>query len=95
VFPPDIIAGVQVRIETDNETVRVLRIKLQSGQQLPRLGDHPGVMVCLTECHLSFQDAEEVHLRAGQTHWVPVVPATTTNVTNAAVELLYIENKRP
>jgi hypothetical protein len=98
VFPPDIIAGdngVRVRVETDNETTRVLRITLDGAHQIPRLADHAGVLVCLTDCHLSFSGGEELHLAAGQTRWMGEGRRAARNISNAAVEMLYIESKKP
>jgi hypothetical protein len=106
IFPPDIISHdtvirdaaridpSHVRVEIDNETTRVLRITLDAARQVPVHDDRAGVLVCLTDCRLSFSGGEEVHLRAGQTRWMPEGRRTTRNVGSGTVELLYIESKR-
>jgi len=85
---------IRVRVETDNETTRGLRINLDAGRQIPLHDDRAGVLVCLTECHLSLNGREEVHLRPGQTRWMTADRRITRNIGGSAVEVLYIESKK-
>ena len=85
---------IHVRVETDNETARVLRINLDAGRQIPLHDDPAGVLVCLTECPLSLNGGEEVHLRPGQTRWMTADRRITRNIGGSAVEVLYIESRK-
>jgi hypothetical protein len=109
-FPPDIIAHdspirdlarldtKHVQVDTENERVRVLRIRLESGESLPMHDSRDGVLVCLTACKLTLTNpvgyVKEVALPAGQTMWMQ---SERHRIANAGglVELLYIESKRP
>jgi hypothetical protein len=71
-----------------------LRINLDAARQIPLHDDAAGVLVCLTECHLSLNGTEEVHLLAGQTRWLAADRRITRNTGRSAVEMLYIESKK-
>ena len=109
-FPPDLIAhdspirdlakmdAKHVRVDTENARVRVLRIALAAGESLPMHDARDGVLVCLTECALSVSNpvgyVEEVKLGAGQTLWMAGARHRIVN-SGGAVEILYLETKRP
>src|SRR5438045_3974604 len=104
-FPPDIISDDvnildaakldpgPVRIDTENTAMRVLRISLAPGDSLRKHDDRDGLLVCLSECHITFVNASgsarEVHLDAGQTRWISGERRKTINTGNAPVEFLY------
>ena len=90
-FPPDIISNDILHVEMDNETTRVMRIKLDAGSQLGALGERAGVLVCFTDCNLKL-GSQEVHLRAGETKWIAESRRVTTNL-GAQAQMLYIESK--
>ena len=60
----------------------------------PLHDDPAGVLVCLTECPLSLNGGEEVHLRPGQTRWMTADRRITRNIGGSAVEVLYIESRK-
>lgn len=109
-FPPDLIANdspirdvakldpKHVRVENDNQRLRVLRINLPTGESLPMHDTRDGVLVCLTACSLAVTNpvgyVRDVKLEAGQTLWMPGERHRVSNGGNAA-EFLYIEAKRP
>jgi len=109
-FPPDVIAHDspirdlakidtrQVKVDTENQRVRVLRIALDAGASLPMHDARDGVLVCLTACSLTVTNpvgyVTEVKLEAGQTLWMAAGRRRIAN-SGGAVEMLYIEAKRP
>ncbi len=109
-FPPDIIARdspirdlakldtKHVRVDTDNQRIRVLRIALAAGEALPMHDARDGVMVCLTACSLTVTNpvgyVTEVKLDAGATLWMTAGRHRILN-NGGATEMLYIEAKRP
>ena len=109
-FPPDLIANdspirdvarldaKHVRVESDNQRMRVLRINLPAGESLPMHDTRDGVLVCLTACSLTVTNpvgyVRDVKLEAGQTLWMAGERHRVSNA-GSAVELLYREAKRP
>jgi hypothetical protein len=110
-FPPDIIspeelprdivrvASSRVRVDFENDRTRVLRLTLGAGETIPTHDDRAGVLVCIAACriHFSMPDGNRqiVELKAGETRWMPEARRITRNLASAAVEMLYIETKRP
>jgi hypothetical protein len=109
-FPPDLIDNdspirdvakldmKHVKVDADNARLRVLRISLGAGEALPTHDSRDGVLVCLTACSLTITNpvgyVREVKLDAGQTLWMQGARHKVAT-TGGAVELLYIEAKRP
>jgi len=87
-----------VRIDTENPRIRVLRITLAAAETLPLHDSRDGLLVCLTACSLALTNpvgyVREVKLEAGQNQWIPAERHKLAT-TAGAVELLYIEAKRP
>jgi hypothetical protein len=110
-FPPDIIspdelprdivrvAPSRVRVDFENERIRVLRLNLLAGEAIPTHDDRAGVMVCIAGCRIRFTmmdgKTQDVELKAGETRWMPDARRITLNLAAAPVEVLYIESKRP
>ena len=110
-FPPEIISQeymvrdvakldrTHVKIDTENASVRVLRISLAAGLGLPSHDDPDGVLVCLSDCHITLINASgsahEMHLTSGQTRWIAGERRKTVNTGKSPVEFLYIEQKLP
>ena len=109
-FPPDLIANdspirdvakldaKHVRVDSDNPRMRVLRINLSAGEALPMHDTRDGVLVCLTACFLAVTNpvgyVRDIKLEAGQTLWMKGERHKVSNA-GSAVELLYIEAKKP
>lgn len=109
-FPPDLIAHdspirdlakldtSHVRVEEENERVRVLRITLGPGESLPMHDARNGVLVCVTACRLTVTNPVgytfEITLGAGRTQWMEAKRHRITN-NGAAAEMIYIEAKLP
>ncbi|MDE3168121.1 MAG: hypothetical protein KGN36_20130 [Acidobacteriota bacterium] len=109
-FPPDVIVRDSpirdlakldtrhVRVDEENDRVRVLRIVLGAGESLPMHDARNGVLVCLTACRLSVVNPVgytfEITLGAGRTQWMEAKRHRILN-TGEAAEMLYIEAKQP
>jgi hypothetical protein len=110
-FPPDIIspdelprdivrvAPSRVRVDFENERIRVLRLNLLAGEAIPTHDDRAGVLICIAGCRIRFTmmdgNTQDVELKAGETRWMPDARRITLNLAAAPVEVLYIESKRP
>ena len=110
-FPPEIIskdelprdivrvAPSHVRVDFENESTRVLRLTIAAGEMIPTHDDRAGVLVCSAGCriHFSMPDGQRqvIELKAGETRWMPEARRVTRNIGAGAVEMLYIESKRP
>jgi beta-alanine degradation protein BauB len=86
-----------VKVEFENEFVRVLRVRVGSHENVP-MHEHPArVVVSLTDTDLR-STAENVktapiRMRAGETHWVPPLRHAAENLRGTPVELIEIELK--
>ena len=110
-LPPDFISQDDVvrdvmhvgfkhaTVDVENDRTRVLRFQLTAGEAVPTHDDRAGVLVCLTECRLSFTSpdgkVEDLVLKAGETRWLAAARRITRNTGAAAIEMVYVENKRP
>ena len=110
-FPPEIIstdelprdivrvASARVRVDFENDRMRVLRLTLVVGEAIPSHDDRAGVLVCIAGCRIRFTTpdgkSQDVELKAGETRWLPDARRVARNLSDAPVELLYIETKRP
>src|SRR5450759_5070684 len=110
-FPPDIIsqeelprdivrvASTHVRVDFENDQTRVLRLTLGAGESIPLHDDRAGVLVCIAGCRMRLTTpdgkAQDVELKAGETRWMPDARRAARNLADGAVEMLYIETKRP
>jgi hypothetical protein len=99
-LPRDIVrvASARVRVDFENDRMRVLRLTLAAGDTIPSHDDRAGVLVCIAGCRIRFTTpdgkTEDVVLKAGETRWLPDARRVARNLADAPVELLYIETKR-
>lgn len=110
-FPPDMISQddlvrdvmklgfAHVTVDLENDHLRTLRFKLAPGEAVPTHDDRAGVLVCLTGCRIRFTapdgQTQDLELKAGETRWLAAGRRITRNTGSAALEMLYVESKRP
>jgi quercetin dioxygenase-like cupin family protein len=110
-FPADVVSkdvvtrdivrlgSSHVRVDLENDRTRVLRLTLGTGEAIPLHDDRAGVLVCIAGCRIRFTtpdgQTQDVELKAGETRWMPEARHATRNTAEGAVEMLYIETKRP
>src|ERR1035441_10415500 len=110
-FPPEIIsrdelprdivrvAATHVRVDFENDQTRVLRLTLGAGDAIPLHDDRAGVLVSIAGCRIRFTGpdgkTQDVEMKAGETRWMPDARRALQNLATSAVEVLYIEAKRP
>lgn len=86
-------------MDFENDRMRVLRLTLVVGEAIPSHDDRAGVLVCIAGCRIRFTTpdgkSQDVELKAGETRWLPDARRVARNLSDAPVELLYIETKRP
>ncbi len=87
---------IHYRLELENDRVRVLRLSLKASESVPQHDDADALAVCLTDCHLGIASpdghSEDIHLRAGETHWLYGGTRSEKNL-GKAMEMLFIESK--
>ena len=110
VFPPDMIVHdspvrdlakldtKHAKVDFENERTRVLRITLAAGESTIMHDSRDGTLVCPAACAVTVTNPAgytlEIKLAAGGTQWMPAARHRIT-AGAAAVEILYIEVKRP
>jgi hypothetical protein len=108
-LPPEIAPGtftfrdiltvdrVHVRLDFENERIRVLRLNLKGDESVPVHEAPDGLFVCLRECHLRLTDPhgyiQDIHLEDGKTRWIGGGTRSAKNLTTHPVEMLFVEMK--
>ena len=104
-MPPEIVpdlsrdivklAPQQYTVELENEQVRVLRARLGPEETAPIHDAQAGVLVALTEAHVSFirpdKHMQQADLKPGQVQWIFEDTYSAKNLRKARVEFLFIE----
>lgn len=107
-FPPEIVldrfidvakvAPQYFTVEMENSEVRVLRAKLTADARIPIHDNRSGVIVALTDVHLRFTTPDkkfrDVHVKAGETHWIDGDTFSEQNLSASPCEFLFIETLR-
>jgi quercetin dioxygenase-like cupin family protein len=85
------------KIEFENESILVLRIRLDPHEKTPMHQVTPRMVVWLTDAHLqdTFADGKTIELRrnAGATEWVPAQNHSGENLSNQPIEFVAIVPK--
>jgi quercetin dioxygenase-like cupin family protein len=85
------------KIEFENESILVLRIRLDPHEKTPMHQVTPRIVVWLTDAHLrdTLADGKTIELRrrAGATEWVPAQKHSGENLSNQPVEFVAIVPK--
>jgi hypothetical protein len=85
------------KIEFENESILVLRIRLDPHEKTPMHQVTPRMVVWLTDAHLrdTFADGKAIELRrnAGATEWVPAQKHSGENLSNQPIEFVAIVPK--
>jgi hypothetical protein len=106
-FPPDIfdgrsvdvvkIAPGQFRIQVDNPQTRVLRAHIAAESRVPMHAHRPGVLVAITDVNLRLiapdGKTQDLHIRAGDTQWLPASTHAEQNLGTAPCEYVFVETK--
>jgi len=85
------------KAEFENDTVRVLRIKL-GAKEKSVMHDHPsGVGIFLTDQHVKFTypdgSTKEIEVRAGETKWLDAFTHLPENLSGKPFEMIFVEIK--
>jgi beta-alanine degradation protein BauB len=96
---PTILAPRHVRVVLEHESVRVLRVRLGPGDQVP-LHSHTslvGVFVSTGQVRNSVpgRGHDDLNARPGDVFWSPPVTHTTDNISGEHVEMILVELKHP
>ena len=87
-----------VKVEYENERVRVLRVTLESFDRTREHLHARGIGVFLTDYDLRNTEpsgrSEELRGRTGQVVWFEPVVHTTENLSSRHMELIFVELKR-
>lgn len=85
------------KIEFENESILVLRIRLDPHEKTPTHQVTPRLVVWLSDAHLrdTFADGKTIELRrnAGATEWVPAQNHSGENLSNQPIEFVAIVPK--
>ena len=85
------------KVEFENESILVLRIRLDPHEKTPLHQVSPRIVVWITDAHLrdTFADGKTIELRrsAGATEWVPAQKHSGENLGNKAIEFVAIVPK--
>jgi len=86
-----------VKVEFENESVRVLRVRVGPHENIP-MHEHPArVVVSLTDTDIRSTAANgktaPIRMRAGETHWATPLRHAAENLHDTPVELIEIELK--
>jgi quercetin dioxygenase-like cupin family protein len=84
-------------VEFENDRVRVLRVRY-GPRERSVMHAHPATeAVFLTDCDIRFTfpngKSEELHVKAGQTHWDPATLHLPENLSEKPFEVILIELK--
>ncbi len=95
---PALLAPRQVRVVLENESVRVLRVRLAPGDKVP-LHSHPGVVGVFVSTGRVRNSApgrgpDDLEARPGEVFWSAPVTHTTDNIGSEHVEMVLVELKR-
>src|SRR5579871_914361 len=88
---PALLAPRQVRVVLENESVRVLRVRLAPGDKVP-LHSHPGVVGVFVSTGRVRNSAPG--RGPGEVFWSAPVTHTTDNIGSEHVEMVLVELKR-
>ncbi len=85
------------KAEFENDTVRVLRIKL-GAKEKSVMHDHPaGVGIFLTDQHVKFTypdgNTKEIEVKAGETKWLDAFTHLPENLSDKPMEMILVEIK--
>lgn len=82
------------KIEFENESILVLRIRLDPNEKTPMRQVTPRMVIWLTDAHLrnTFADGKTIELQrnAGATEWVPAQNHSGENLSNQPIEFVAI-----
>jgi hypothetical protein len=85
-------------VETDNDRVRVLRVRLGPDHEVPMHDDRSAILIAVTEVHIRFTRPDrkslDVHMAAGETRWGYGDTHSIRNLINRSAEFIAIELKR-
>jgi quercetin dioxygenase-like cupin family protein len=84
----------QVTTVLENDTVQVLRIRLEPHQKIPAHDVTPRVVVFLTDEHFRFDTGVEETHKAGDVVWLPQQRHGGENLGDQPVEFIAIIPKR-
>jgi quercetin dioxygenase-like cupin family protein len=84
----------QVTTVLENDTVQVLRIRLEPHQRIPAHDVTPRVVVFLTDEHFRFDTGVEETHKAGEVVWLPRQRHGGENLSDQPVEFIAIIPKR-
>ncbi len=86
------------KVEFENDSILVLRIRLDPHEKTPLHQISPRIVVWLTDAHLrdTFADGKSIELRrsAGATEWVPAQEHSGENLGNKPIEFVAIVPKK-
>jgi quercetin dioxygenase-like cupin family protein len=88
---------VHFKVELENDSIVVLRIRLDPHEKTPMHQVTPRVVVWLTDSHLrdTFADGKTIELRrsAGTTEWIPAQEHSGENLSDKPIEFIAIVPK--
>jgi beta-alanine degradation protein BauB len=88
---------VHFKVELENDSIVVLRIRLDPHEKTPMHEVSPRVVVWLTDSHLrdTFADGKTIELRrsAGTTEWIPAQEHSGENLSDTPIEFVAIVPK--
>jgi hypothetical protein len=84
------------RLEFENQSTRVLRLKVDPHEEDLMHYSADALVVCLSGCDLNIRQADgqtvTIHLKAGETRWTQGGRRAEGNIGNQPVEMLFIEH---
>ncbi len=85
------------RLDFQNQRVRVVHLTMKGSERSP-MHEEPNILaVCIKECHLRLTrpdgKIQDLHMQAGDTHWVWEDTRSEKNLGKEPLEMLLIEVK--
>lgn len=107
-FPPEIMLDRFIDVTTvaprfftaemENSAVRVLRARLDGDARIPLHDARSGLIVAVTDVHLRLttpdKKSQDIHVKAGQTHWIDGDTFSGQNLSSSPCEFLFVETLR-
>lgn len=106
IVPPEVVKGKDAftadpkhyKLDTENDRMRVLRLKLKADEAVPVHDDRDALFVCVVkDCHLRLARpggrSQDVHLQAGESRWIYADTRSEKNLSSEPLEMLVIELK--
>ncbi len=108
-FPPEIVldrfldvtkvAPKLFSVDLENSDTRVVRARLDGSAKVPLHDDRSGVIVAIKDVNLRLTtpdgQSQEIHLHAGETHWMDGDTFREENLSSSPTEYLWVEMLRP